>query len=600
MSTIPPEKIAEIRDRIDIERVIGRSVRLTRKGQRAWGLCPFHKEKSPSFSVNPELKLFHCFGCQAGGDVFHFVMRVEGVEFREAALMLAKEAGVEVEERDEGPREREARLRREKMLEVNWIAAAFYRRKLEESPRALAYLKQDRGLSDETIERFELGFAPNEWRALADHLEHKKIDHRLAIQLGLLGARSKDGSGYDRLRGRIVFPIMLPSGDVVGFGGRRCDWLPDQEESPKYLNSPESPIYDKSSILYGLKEAKDEIRRDRSAVLVEGYVDVIGMHQAGVPRAVASCGTALSLRHAVMLKRLAAEVVTLYDGDAAGQDAARKAAETLLREGVKVRVATLPEGEDPDTFAAKHGGGAVRELIEKAPAAIDFFVEKAKATYKGGGIAGMAKAVDAVKPLLLAIADPLERDVCLDATARALGLEPAILRRHLAAHREPDRSRNAPPAPPQPGTKRAKPMPIPAVEAAVLKMLLESPAEVAKVLEATDAVTAFTHPALQAAVERGMEAVRVGKPFDAPRAIEAANASGALDDQGAAALRKSLMEALPERDDIEVCVKRLLRNRNAITLQHLRQQLAKETDPKALEELAREADRLNRIMASLT
>jgi DNA primase len=594
MATIPADKIAEVRDRVDIERVVGRSVRLQRKGRRAWGLCPFHREKSPSFTVDPDKKLFHCFGCKAGGDVFAFVMRIEGIEFKEALLMLAKEVGVEIADREEDPREREARIKRERMFEVNRIAAAFFEQRLDVDREAKAYLEKDRGLSPGTIERFQIGFAPAEWTPLAEHLEKKRLDPKLAVALGLSGTRPKDGTSYDRFRGRIMFPIVLPSGDVAGFGARRCDWIPDQGESPKYLNSPESPIYDKSSILYGLKDAKDEIRKARRAVLVEGYVDVIGVHQAGVPLAVASCGTALSHKHAAMLKRLADEVVTLYDGDAAGQDAARKAAEILLKEGLRVRIASLPEGDDPDTFARKVGGDGVRRLLEEAPAAIDYFVTKAKSAYKGGGIAGMAKAVDMVKPLLMAIADPLERDVCLDASSRALGIDAGVLRRHLAAH--------APPTPRRPAQAPTKPtvsLPLETYEMEILKRLIESPRDAAQALVAHDAAAAFSHPAIQAAVEAGMNADREGKPFDAPRALEAANASGQLDTLGLATLRKSLMEPLPEQHSLEVCVKRLLKKKNAIRLRHLQQEAARETDPERLATLAREVDQLNRIMASL-
>jgi DNA primase len=389
---------------------------------------------------------------------------------------------------------------------------------------------------------------------------------------------------------------MLPSGDIAGFGARRCDWIADQGESPKYLNSPESPIYDKSSILYGLKEARDEIRKDRRAVLVEGYVDVIGVHQAGVPVAVASCGTALSLRHAAMLKRLAPEIVTLYDGDAAGQDAARKAAEILLKEGMRVRIASLPEGDDPDTFARREGGEAVRRLLDEAPSAIDFFVGRAKKAYTGGGIAGMTQALETVKPLLTAVPDPLERDVSIDAAAKALGIDRAVLRRHLAGH--------APsPPPPRPHQAESKPpvsLPMETFEVEILKLLTESAESVVKALDAYDATRAFSHPAIQAAVDAGVEAYRSGTQFDAPRALEAASASSAMDERGISILRKTLMEPLPERHSLEVCVKRLLKKKNAIRLRHLQQLAARETDPDKLVELAKEVDQLNRILASLT
>lgn len=605
MKGFAPEKIAEIRDRIDIERVIGRSVRLTKKGRRVWGLCPFHHEKSPSFTVDPSKRLYHCFGCHIGGDVFDFVMRIEGIQFRDAARLLAKEAGVDLVEEEESSRDREERQRRERLVSINHAAATFFEHQLQANERARAYLEQERGLSPDSIARFGIGWAPPEWNALTDHLRNKRIDLRGAVSLGLLGTRATDGAPYDRLRGRVIFPIALPGGDLAGFGARRADWI--DAEGPKYLNSPESPLYDKSSILYGLKEAKDDIRKSRRAVIVEGYLDVIALHQNGVGEAVAACGTVLTPRHATMLRRQVGdlgEVVTMYDGDAAGQEATRKAAEVLMREGVAVRVAELPETEDPDTFARKVGAEGVTRLIAEAPSAIDFFVAQARRTYKGGGIAGVTKAVEAVKPLLIALQDPLERDVSIDATARLLGIDARLLRKHLDAPRgaplaadgrSPPAASSAAPA--QPATKPLPPPP--AVEMALLKLFLESPVEVLAELEAKGALDAFSNPAIQAALEAGIQAHRAGTAFDGPRALDAAGSAGTLDEKSAAALRRTLIEALPERDDVSVCVKRLLRSKNDITLRHLRQQLARETDPEVAERLAKEADRLNRIMASL-
>jgi DNA primase len=604
VAVIPADKIAEVRDRIDIERVVGRSVRLQKKGRRAWGLCPFHKEKSPSFTVDVDKRLYHCFGCHLGGDVFDFVMRLEGMEFRDAVVMLAKEANVEIVEREEDPREREERLHKERLFEMNHVATTFFEQALAENPRALAYLKEERHLRSDTLERFSIGWAPEEWTALADHFAKKRMDSRLALQLGLLGSRPKDGTPYDRLRGRIIFPIALPFGDIAGFGARRADWVEGSDRSPKYLNSPESPIYDKSSILYGLRFAKDEIRKTRRAVLVEGYVDVIGLHQGGVLEGVAACGTALSPRHAAILARHADEVVTMYDGDAAGQEATRKAAEILLHEGLKVRIAALPEGEDPDTFTQRRGAETVRRLVAEAPSAIDYFVERGRAAYKGGGIAGITQAVESVKPLLLAVQDPLERDLTLDQTARALGIEIGLLRRHLGGRRGADvrgqrtGSANAAPArfsvaAPE---KAAPPEP---VEMALLKMFLDTPGDVLGTLEAKDAVHAFQNPGIQAAMDAGIDAHRGGKPFDAARALEAARASGALGEEGLAALRRTLLEALPARDDVTVCVKRLLRTKIDITLRHLERQLAKESDAEAAADLLKEVDRYNRLRASL-
>lgn len=614
----PPEKITEIRERADIERIVGRSVQLARRGNRLVGLCPFHPEKTPSFGVDPQKKLFHCFGCQAGGDVFDFVMRMEALEFYDAVRFLAREVGVVLEEREEDPEQRERRERAQRLYELNEVAATFYEHELEKCEAAQKYLIEERGLTQATIAAFRLGWAPVEWQALTDHLNRKRIDLRLAQTLGLLGVSAGSNRTYDRLRGRIIFPITLPNGDIAGFGARRADWV--EKDAPKYLNSPESPIYDKSSIFYGLREAKDSIRKNKRAVLVEGYLDVIGLHQAGVREAVAACGTALSARHTGLLRKLTPEVCAMYDGDAAGQDAARKASEHLLEQGLRVRVASLPDGEDPDTFARKQGEAAVRQLLEAAPGAIDFFVARAKNAYNGAGIAGMAKAVEGLRPLLVAVKDPLERDVVLDATARQLGLEPAVLRRHLTAPRgtplavepsvnlsRPDRmpqaDRGPPPTSPTPAKTQpvpVRPLPPPPVwELALLKRFLEAADEVLSALEAREAVRAFTHPVIQATIDAGIEALRSGNSFDGSSVLEVAAGAGA-DEALLGLLRKTFVDELPAKEDLAVCVKRLLKNKNTISLQRLRQQLAKETDPEALGQLAAEADRLNKLMASLS
>ncbi len=274
---IPPQIIDDVRDRADIERVIGRSVRLQKQGNRMVGLCPFHKEKSPSFSVSRDKQLYYCFGCQAGGNVFDFVMALEGLDFPGAVRSLAKELGVTIPEEEESQADRDARSKRERLYQLNLYAAQVYEQALAKAPEALRYLKESRGLTAETIQRFRLGWAPPEWRFLTEAVENKGVDPKLGLELGLLGQSVKDGRLYDRLRGRVIFPIQIPGGQVAGFGARRADWV--DPEGPKYLNSPESPLYDKSSILYGLFEAKDEIRKSRVAVLVEGYLDVIALHQ---------------------------------------------------------------------------------------------------------------------------------------------------------------------------------------------------------------------------------------------------------------------------------------------------------------------------------
>lgn len=571
---IPPQIIEEVRDRADIERVVGRSVRLQKQGNRLVGLCPFHNEKSPSFGVSREKQLYYCFGCQAGGNVFDFVMALEGLDFPDAVRSLAKEVGVTIPEEAESPAERDARSKRERLFALNAYAAQTYQKELQRTPEAERYLKSERGLTDETIQRFRLGWAPPGWHFLSHQLQQKGGEApNLGLEVGLLGRSVKDGSLYDRLRGRVVFPIQIPGGSVAGFGARRADWV--DPEGPKYLNSPESPLYDKSSILYGLFEAKDEIRKSRRAVLVEGYLDVIALHQAGLPLAVAACGTALTPRHAGTLARLTKEVVTLYDGDAAGQDATRKATEVLLREGVQVRVGALPTGEDPDTYVQKVGLENLKKLIDEAPSAIDFFVAQAKTRFSGGGIAGTTSAVEVVKPMILAIPDPLVRDVTIQAAARALGLEPRALLRHLSAKPE-DRPEGPPKKP-----AKTRTLSVPVVEKAILRMVLETPDEVLPVLERRGAFGAVSHEAIRLGLEAARSAHQAKSRFDAAKALDHIAASGGAGPEVMDELRRYLMAEQPERDLVNELVTRLLKQRRDAQYAEIKRRLAEETDPEA-------------------
>ncbi len=597
MVQIPAEKIAEVRDKANIETVIGRSVRLHRKGRRMWGCCPFHQEKTASFSVSPDKGLFHCFGCQAGGDVFKFLMQMEGFEFPEAVRQLAQEVGVEIPKEEESPQARRKRTERERLFILNEFAAKLYEKALGRSQPAMRYLTEERGLTPELIERFKLGWAPEGWNTLTDLLRKKNLDLEAAQKLGLLGKSVRDGRPYDKFRGRLMFPIRLPAKEpqVAGFAGRRADWV--DKDAPKYLNSPESELYDKSGILYGLAEAKNEIRRSRQALLVEGQLDVISLHQNDFGNTVAACGTALSSKHAEIIKKLAGEVVTLYDGDTAGQAAAQKAALLLIEAGLQVRVVAFPPSEDPDTYVRAHGHDALKKLIDEALSATDFFVEQARAAYVGGGIAGTLKAVEAVKPMIQAIKDPLEFRVVIAQVSKKLGMTSDEFSKHLE-RKAPKRAERAerPPEPPKPvRTPKARGS-LPVVETALLKMFLESPKEVHDELQARGALRAFSHRAVQVAIESGIAALRAGEPFDAPRALETMQNAG-LNDDLVVSLRQTLVEALPEKNEVGDCVRRLLKRHKDTTLEILRKRIEQETDPAVAEKLAIEATRVMTLRA---
>lgn len=558
MVAIPPDKIQEVRDRVDIERVIGQVVSLKKQGRRLSGLCPFHREKSPSFSVDPTAKLYHCFGCHVGGDAFDFVMRHDSVDFPTAVRRLARDFGVELPEREESPDEKRRRTEKEKLYRVNELAREYFERELKESARARAYLEKERGLKPETIERFRLGFGPAGWSGLADELENKRVPSQYPLLLGLLGRR-QDGRGvYDRYRSRVMFPIALPSGDVAGFGARRADWVEEEDKGPKYLNSPESPIYDKSSIFYGLDLAKDSIRRSRRAILVEGYMDVIGLHQAGITQAIATCGTALSKKHAEALSKMADEIITMFDGDAAGMDATRRSAEPLLEQGLTMRVFELPPGEDPDTFAARVSPESMEEQLQNAPSAIDYFVDRARKMHAGGGIAGVVKMVDLVRPLLLSIPDPLARDVSIEAAARRLGLDPPVLRQHLRAKGSP-RGPGPSPGAQVPSPARGGTGALTVLELAVLHHLVENPAETVRQAEDMGASDAFPSFAMRELWQEARRRLEIGEAFDGPAAMDVLVSHGDISEAGLSRIRETLLSPLGDVHELNECLKRLVR-----------------------------------------
>ena len=356
---IPEHKIDEVLERVDLVGLVSRHVELKKSGKSFKGRCPFHQEKSASFYVTPEMGRFKCFGCQAGGDAIAFVQRYLGKTFVDAVRDLAREVGVDLEAaEDPGAKER-AHLR-----EVNDLALAHFQALLwhPAEGRVGREVLAGRGVDEETARAFGLGWAPEAWSKLADVLLARGL-LEFGIAAGLVQRRAKADGVYDVFRGRLMIPIRAPDGRTVAFGGR----LIQGDQGPKYLNSKESRLYNKSETLYALDRARDEIRRRKACVLVEGYFDVIGLHQAGVRHAVALCSTTLTAGHLSALQRAEArELILLLDGDAAGRAAVERLAPALIGAGASARVALLPEGEDPDTFARARGGEAVRALLDSA------------------------------------------------------------------------------------------------------------------------------------------------------------------------------------------------------------------------------------------
>lgn len=423
---IPEDKVREVAERLSIVEVVSDYVQLRRSGSNFQGLCPFHSEKTPSFNVNPAREIFHCFGCGAGGNAFSFVMRMEGLSFPEAVKFLARKAGVEIEERQLTPAERKTLDERQQFQVINELATNYYRSVLkngQDGEPARQYLSR-RAVNDEIAEAYRLGFAPDRSDGLARHLRNNGADLDLAGRLGLL--RKSDSGWYDLFRKRLIFPIRDQKGSVIAFAGRVLD-----SSLPKYINSPESPIYHKSSVLFGLDMALPAVRVKNSLIIVEGYFDHLALYRAGVCNVVATCGTALTATHAGQIKRHAEQVHLLFDGDSAGKKATIRSMEIFLEQSMSAYVITLPPGEDPDSFLSKHPLETFTERQNKARPAFDFFVRSLLAETPPDSVDNKVRVIDEIIPRFKKISDPIEKDLYEKEICRLLGITVHAFRKRL-------------------------------------------------------------------------------------------------------------------------------------------------------------------------
>ncbi len=442
---IADEIITEIRSRADIVAVIGQHVQLKKAGRSFKGLCPFHGEKTPSFNVMPDKQFFHCFGCQKHGDVFTFVMEIEGKSFVEAAEQLGARFGIDIPKIEESPEARKSRGERVAMLDINKLATQFFREILADGKRGelgRAYLAT-RGVGDATSDAFQLGYAPSDWHALADFLKDKRADLELAAKLGLVAKQPRAGGYYDRYRDRLVCPVVVPGGDVVGFSARVIGKPPEgtdpNDAPPKYINSPESAVYKKSRLLFGLAQAREGMQKLSRAVLVEGNFDVITLHQAEFTEVIAPLGTALTLEQVQLLKRLTPRVVLVYDGDKAGYRATLHALQTCVEADVEVRVARRPGnarsggagplagGVDPDSLVASGGAEQLREAIERAVDGVEYFCFDVWGKHKANADA-RTRAIEDAARLAAKIENPIKRELVIDTLAKGLDVEVGLVR----------------------------------------------------------------------------------------------------------------------------------------------------------------------------
>ena len=418
---IPQEKIGEIKSRVNIVDLVSEYVTLKKAGRNFVGLCPFHKEKTPSFSVNPEKQIFYCFGCGEGGDIFAFLMKINGASFAESARYLANKAGIEIPVRKMTGAERTVISEKEKLNRINSMAADWFSGQLSSENGRVArdYLnkrKMDAAITGE----FRMGYSPEGWSHLVNYFEDRKVPLGLVEKTGLIISKD-NGRFYDRFRGRLIFPIEDLSGRVVAFGGRALG-----DNMPKYLNSPESPVYTKGRVLYGMYRTKDSIRNKDYVIIVEGYVDLLSLRDAGVNNVVATLGTALTREQVELIRRFTRNVAVIFDPDEAGRHAVERSLKLFLEENMHARVVVLPEGYDPDDYVKKFGPEALEDIIAHSPMMVDYYIEKMM-----GNSATLEDNLDVSRDsisFISTISDRVEQNLFIKRVSEKLGIEQSLLK----------------------------------------------------------------------------------------------------------------------------------------------------------------------------
>jgi len=461
--SIPEDKIDEIKRRINIVDLVAGYVNLKQAGRNFIGLCPFHQEKTPSFTVSPEKQIFYCFGCGEGGNAVTFIMKQNGLSFPEAIRYLARKTGVALPTRPLSNKEKGELSLREKMLRLHGLAAAFFSERLEgqEGLAARQYLRE-RGISAPVVKEFRLGYSPPGWRHLKDYLERKRMPLDLAEQAGLL-VKNERGDFYDRFRGRLVFPIEDQSGQIIAFGGRIMG-----EGMPKYLNSPESALFSKGKNLYGLVKAREEIRKSGYVILVEGYFDLLALWNADIRNVVATLGTALTRDHVDILRRYAPEAAVVFDGDEAGKKALARSLALFVEGNLPMRAVMLPPAADPDDYVRGSGREAFLALVATAPPAVEYYVDNFIGTPES--MEGGREALRTAMAFIGKMESDAERNLFIKRVAQRLGVDEDVLKAEV------NRGRRKKTAEPEAGEKT-----LPstaggdALEASFIALLLDHP-----------------------------------------------------------------------------------------------------------------------------
>ncbi|MFA6413458.1 MAG: DNA primase [Syntrophales bacterium] len=419
--SIPEDKIDEIKRRINIVDLVSGFVSLKQAGRNYSGLCPFHKEKTPSFTVSPDKQIFYCFGCGEGGNALAFAMKINGLTFPEAIRYLAKKTGVALPDRPLSRQEKEQLTLKERMLRLHALVSDYYLARLngKECQKAQIYLRK-RDIGAEAVNTFQLGYSLEGWRFLRDYLEQKRVPLPLAEQSGLL-AKNERGEYYDRFRGRLIFPIEDQAGQIIAFGGRLLG-----EGEPKYLNSPESVLFSKGKNLYGLSRTKEDIRKSGYAILVEGYFDLLSLWSAGVRNVVATLGTALTRDHVDLLRRYTKDVAVVFDGDEAGKKALARSLGFFIDGNLHTRAVILPEASDPDDYVRNFGKKRFQELIEKSPPAVEYYLDTVVGSR--GDFDHNRGALREALSFITRMDNDAERDLFIKLAAERIGIDEAILK----------------------------------------------------------------------------------------------------------------------------------------------------------------------------
>ena len=526
---IPESKISEIAAAADIVQVVSGYIELKKAGKDYRGICPFHGDKDPSLYVSPQKSIFHCFGCAVGGSVFNFVMQIENLSFLEAVKLLAQRYGIALE-LEKGDIARDDT--RERLFRVLDLAQSYFVHSLNNDPQAQEYLI-NRGISKEWIDFLGLGFAPDSWDGFESRLSMSGLSVRDALIAGLL--REKPSGGYyDYFRGRIMIPIRGLSGELVAFGGRALG-----DADPKYLNSPESLVFKKKNLLFGLDSAKDAIKKNGFVILVEGYFDQISLRIRGILNVVAPLGTSLTVEHARLLKRFSGKVVTIFDGDEAGLRAVKRSLPIFLSEGIEPESVILKDDKDPDGAINRIGTQGFQKIIESSQPMIDFFLDQLDAQYDFKGITGRNQALEECLPVLRRIADSPERDYLIERFSSRIRIKEERLRRAVATNKFDQTSQSR--------SSKQKPastlFDFPADERNVVRGMLTQQGFIERIAE-TGVLREIENPSLSTLARAIVSFFNERGTFDSRQF------SLSLEDSEMAALVASWLQPKPEEDDL--------------------------------------------------